>query len=216
MVSIKLPQSQISPQTKIPTQVEFYFSDRDLAEPQPPTRLKFSPQLLGDLRYYSLRPAAEPWAGSSLSFTSYHLRESQAVAVIRSKISLQGTIEQQICRAYLQQPELLQPIANQHYWLIEHICDRLELNYQPKSKLLAIILTATIASFSLLITLFLPWAWPWKLLTLGVLVIVVYWLCDRLITRYLALLIGQQLLFGVLAHTSARRRFGWLLWRYFG
>ena len=216
MVLIKLPQSQIAPQTKIPAQIDFYFSDRELQDPKSETFPDLSPQLLGDLRYYSLRPSVECSVGGFLSFTSYHLRQSQPTAVIRSKISLQGQIRQEVCQAYLQQPELLQSIVNRHHWLVEHICSRLRINYQPKSQLLAVILTILLAIFWLLIAIFLPLSWAWKVSILGFIVAVGYWLSDRFVNRHLASLIWRELLFGSLVHNSARRRFGWLLWRYFG
>jgi hypothetical protein len=217
---ISIQKKQVALGIKIPTEVDFYLTDRDLAKViwqiNHLTKLNLSPELLADLRYYILLQN-QITADFALTFTTYYVEQQQKIAVIQSVISLQGNVSQQICRRFLDRPQLLNDLVVSHYWLITQICDRLSLKYKNKSFLLA-------WSFSLMITaIFAPFCFYWLALDWAIELIIVltifclvYFSINLIIQKYLPTFILQQLLFGFFSKNVARKRLGLILLSYFG
>lgn len=218
LISIK--KKQITSKIAIPTRIDFNLTESSLEQisdqRQSFKRLQLSSELLADLRYYSL---LQNFASSenSLTFTTYYVQQQQKIAVIKTVISLQGKISQQLCRSFLKNPQLLKNLVINHYWLIEQICDRHPLKYSHKSFLLpwvlSLIISFIIAPF---IFYFISLSLPIELIILIVTFLLLYWIIKFILKKYLTYFIWQQLLFGFLSNTTARRRLGIMLLRYFG
>ena len=201
-------------------QIDFNFTHSDLNkiiyQKWALKNLKFSPELLADLRYYCLCQNSNA-LDFQLIFTTYYLEQQQKIAVIRSIISLQGKISQQISSNFLKNPQLLNDLIISHYWLINQLCDRLPLKYNSKTSLitwgLALIIVLIIAP---LLFYFVATSWLIKLIILMGLFCLLLFLISAILKKYLASFILQQLLFGFLAKNVANRRLGFMLLRYFG
>jgi hypothetical protein len=217
---IRVQKKQIALGILIPTEINFYLTDRDLAKViwqiNHSTKLNFSPELLADLRYYSLLQN-QITADFSLVFTTYYLEQPQKIAVIKSIISLQGKVSQQICRCFLDRPLLLNDLVVSHYWLITQVCDRLSLKYNNKSFLLAwsssLIIALIIAPFFFYL---LSLNWAIELIIVLAIFCLFYFPINLIIQKYLPTFILQQLLFGFFSKNVARKRLGLMLLRYFG
>ena len=217
---ISIEKKQLTSNIAIPTRISFNFTENSLKQisdrRQSFKRLKLSPELLADLRYCSL---LQNYAGSGipLTFTTYYVQQEQKVAVIKTVISLQGKISQQLCRSFLKNPQLLKDLVVNHYWLIEETCDRFSWQYHNKTFLLTLTLSFII---SLIITPFLiyfiTFALPIKLIILLIIFLLLYCTIRLILKKYLTSFIWQQLLFGYLSKNTARRRLGFVLLRYFG
>lgn len=127
-------------------------------------RLEISPAFLADLRYYSLIDGENHFQ-SGLTFCTYYGKGKSQEALIRSVISLDGDIMQQIKRDCLENPHFYRQIAAAHYWLIEQLLTQLRIGSLVKLNLVVIILSWTIALLlmagmvMLLISKFLNYLW---------------------------------------------------------
>lgn len=205
---------------KILTGINFNLRSKDLEkiiqQKNSVSRLKFSPELLNELRYYTLLQdrASSDFA---LTFTTYYVQRQQRIAVIKTIISLQGKISQQICRSFLAKPLLLNDLLTSHYWLIKEICDRLSLKYHNKSSLLAWSLASILVLIiAPILFYFLALNWIIKLLILVSILGLFYLAIKLAIKKYLPAFILQQLLFGFFSKTIGRRHLGFRFLRYFG
>jgi hypothetical protein len=216
---IRIQKKQIALGIKIPTEINFYLTDRDLAKViwqiNHSTKLNLSPELLADLRYYSLlqNPITTDF---SLTFTTYYVQQ-QKIAVIKSIISLQGKVSQQVCSRFLDNSLLLNDLVVSHYWLITQICDRLSLKYNNKSFLLAWSLSLIIAlMFATFCFYLLSFNWAIELIIVLAIFCLFYFLINLIIKKYLSTFILQQLLFGFFSKNASRKRLGFMFLRYFG
>jgi hypothetical protein len=107
-------------------------------------RLEISPELLADLRHYSLIDGKNPFQ-SGLTFCTYYGTEKSKEALIRTMISLDGDIMQQIKRDCLESPHFCRQIAASHYWLIEQLLTQLQIGSLVRLNLFVSILSWTIA-----------------------------------------------------------------------
>lgn len=215
---ISIQQQQLTSKRSVPTQINFNFTESNLkaisARRQNLKRLQLSSELLAELRYYILLHSASL---NSLTFITYYIQQQQKIAVIKTVISLQGKISQQLCRNFLNNPQLLKDLVINHYWLIENIGARIPFPYYNKTFLLTLIL-------SLILTLiivpsifyFLDLGLPIQIIILIVFFLLLYWTIRLILKKYLTYFILRQLLFGFLSHNKARRSLGITLLRYFG
>jgi hypothetical protein len=215
---ISIQQQQLTSKRSVPTQVNFNFTESSLKaisdRRQNFKRLQLSSELLAELRYYSLLQNS---AANSLTFITYYVQQQQKIAVIKTVISLQGKISQQLCRSFLNNPQLLKDLVINHYWLIENVCDRLYLKYTNKSFLLTIFLSFIISLIiAPLIIYFITFGLPIKLIMLLIIFLLLYCTIRFILKKYLTSFIWQQLLFGDLSKNTARRRLGFVFLRYFG
>lgn len=217
---IRVKTEQVTLGIDIPTGINFYLTNTDLKNiiqnKLALKKIKLSPELLADFRYYSLL-ANHNSCQLPLSFTTYYVTEKEEKAVISSVISLQGKISQQICRHFLDNPQLLNELLVSHYWIIEQICDRLKIKYNNKTffLVLAITLITTIVIVPL-IFYSLSLTWIIELIISVVLILLLAWLSQLLLRKKLSSVILSQLLFGFLAKNTKRRHLGFMLLRYFG
>ncbi|BAZ45737.1 hypothetical protein NIES4102_27630 [Chondrocystis sp. NIES-4102] len=144
---IEINESHIHRRLTIPNQIVFRLN-ADLLQQIESLKAKdqqfqLEAAKLANLRYYTLinspleiqSNAANYWQSkftsierSSLSFsTNYLLSEQQYLTVIRSSISLEGYIAQQIQQNLWDNPQLCQRLLNAHYWLMEQILRQLPL-----------------------------------------------------------------------------------------
>ena len=107
-------------------------------------RLEISPEFLADLRHYTLIDG-ENSLQSGLTFCTYYGNGKAKEALIRTVISLDGDIMQQIKRDCLENHHFYRQIATCHYWLIEQLLSQLRLGSLVKLNLLIIIVSWTIA-----------------------------------------------------------------------
>ncbi|VEP12401.1 conserved hypothetical protein [Hyella patelloides LEGE 07179] len=217
---ISIKKKQIASGKKIPTQINFNLTTNDLEQiinqRQRFNRLNLSPELLAELRYYSLLQN-QTTLELSLTFTTYYVRKQQKIAVIKSIIDLQGKISQQLCRSFLKKPRLLNDLVVSHYWLIGKICDRIHLKYKSKNSLLAWSLSlAIVLIIAPLFFYFLKLNFSPKLIILVAILFLLYLTINFIFKKYLASFLLQQLLFGFFSKNTYRRRLGWLLLQYFG
>lgn len=210
-------QQQLTSKRSVPTQISFHFTESSLKAisntRQNLKRLHLSSELLTELRYYSLLQST---SSNSLTFITYYVQQERKIAVIKTVISFQGKISQQLCRSFLKNPQLLKDLVINHYWLIEEVCDRIFLKYQNKTFLstliLSFIVTLVIAPF---ILYFITFILPIKLIILIVIFLLFYWIINFILKRHFTSFILQQLLFGFLSNNTARRKSGIMLLRYF-
>lgn len=217
---ISIEKKQLTSNIAIPTRISFNFTENSLEQisdrRQSFKRLKLSPELLADLRYCSLLQN-NAGSGIPLTFTTYYVQQEQKIAVIKTVISFQGKISQQICRSFFKNPQLLNDLVVNHYWFIKLICDRLPLKYTNKSFLLTILLSFIISLIiAPFIIYFIALGLPIKLIILLIIFLLLYWTIRLICKKHLTYFIWQQLLFGYLSKNTARRRLGFVLLRYFG
>ena len=213
---ISIQQQQLTPKIAIPTRINFNFTQSSLKQIDRQRknwqRLQLSPALLADLRYYSLLQSSN---SNSLIFITYYVHRQQKIAVIKTVISFQGKVSQQLCRSFLTNPQLLKDLVINHYWLIAQVCDRISFQYQNKTFLLILIIALIISLIIALILYFIA-VIPIALIILIVLFCLLYWIVKLILNKYLTSFILQQLLFGFFSKNIARRRLGLMLLRYFG
>lgn len=135
--------------------------------------LKFSRQLLTDLRYYALIDDENRWQ-SGLTFCTYYQRGNSQEALMRSVIAMDGDIIHQIQRNCLERPKFSHQISAAHYWLIEQVMRQLRFGtFLPLTRLingLALGLALLIAM--LLVIPFIPVFLnsPWMLIAVLIMV----------------------------------------------
>ncbi|MFP4119727.1 hypothetical protein [Coleofasciculus sp.] len=135
--------------------------------------LKFSRQLLTDLRYYALIDDENRWQ-SGLTFCTYYQRGNSQEALMRSVIGMDGDIIHQIQRNCLERPKFSHQISAAHYWLIEQVMHQLRFGtFLPLTRLingLALGLALLIAM--LLVIPFIPVFLnsPWMLIAVLIMV----------------------------------------------
>lgn len=217
---IKVQKEQVAPGISVPTQVNFYFTPSSLEtvinQKKSFQRLKLSSELLADLRYYGLLQNRNS-LDFGLVFTTYYMDKQQPIAVIKSIISLDGRISQQVCRSFFQDVYLIKDLAASHYWLIGQISDRLSIKHRNKTSLLALALSLIILLiFAPLIVYFVGISLLVQLVILIAFFLFLYWITKLILNRYFTDFILQQLLFGFLSKNTDRRRFAINLLSYFG
>ena len=218
LISVK--KELISPGIIVPAQVDFNFNQSYLKQiihqKSNFKQLKLSPELLGDFRFYSLQlNKAVP--NFSLVFITHYAEEHQPIAVIKSVVSYDGKITQQICRSLFKNTLLLDDLVASHYWLIDQICDRLSFEYAKQGNLLAWGLSIVIAILiAPLLFYFVAINWLIKLIIIFVILLLLYLIIKTSFQKYLNSFLLQQFLFGFFARNTKRRKIGWFLLQYFG
>lgn len=172
-------------------------------------RLDLSPQFLADLRYWTLIDP-ENHLKSDLTFYTYYQREGFSEALMRSVISLDGEVLQQIKSNCLENPDFCRQIASAHYWLINQLVCHLRLGALINVKRLAWVVSWIIAVA--IAVPFIPLLIeinPWLLLALVLMV----WLLQRglqnlLLSRSSSFTrwTWRRLLSGLLSHNSLEHK----------
>lgn len=208
---IYISREQISRRHIVPNGVRFYLNQDYLHEIKQAqtekTKITLSPYLLADFRYYILieRHSHIP---SDINFSTYYEHNEQEIAKIKSTISVEGKVVQQICHDEWQDYKLLQEITNAHHWLIQEMLSQLPLeknNNKWLSWVIALVITILITPIILLsieaIDLF-------ELILIICLFLILQKISKIFIIAYLRNWILSQLLFGVFSYRSKDRKIG--------
>lgn len=209
---IYINREQISRRHIIPNGVRFYLNQDYLREiKQARTeklKIQLSPYLLADFRYYIL-VERQRYIPSEITFSTYYQHNEQEVAKIKSTISVEGKVNQQICHNDWNNSQLLQEITNAHHWLIQEMLSQLPLEKKDYSKWLSwyigLIITVLITP---LIFLLLNLSNLTELLLILLLLLLFQQLSKSFLIRYLRRWILSQLLFGVFSYRSKDRKIG--------
>ena len=209
---IHINRERINRRHIIPNGVHFYLNQDHLREiRQAQTKrlkIQLSPYLLADFRYYILleRQSHIP---SAITFSTYYQYDTHEIAKVKSIISVEGKVCQQICHDEWKNSQLLQKIVNAHYWLIGQMFSQLPLEKKDASKRLswyiALILTIVVAP---LVFYFLNASILVKLLTVFLLLLIWQELSKIFFITYLRRWILFQLLFGIFSYNSKNRKIG--------
>ncbi|MBD2578734.1 hypothetical protein [Oscillatoria sp. FACHB-1406] len=153
---IRIDREKISPQQIIFHGIEFRL-DRDLLERIQVARsqgkiLKFSSEMLTDLRHYAL-------FSDAIAFSTFYQDGESEERVVRSHISFDGAIACQICNDYLQDERLILSLTATHHWLIQQILRGLHLETKRRVEWLAWVLAAVIVGAIAL--------WQWSRFPIG-------------------------------------------------
>ncbi len=93
--------------------------------------IKISNKLLNYFRYYALFGQGKS-LDMGIIFCTFYQKNHVSQGVIRSFISLDGDIIQQVCDECLESPQLTLDIINIHYWLINCLIAELRLKISNK------------------------------------------------------------------------------------
>ena len=132
--------------------IRFHLNDEVLAQIQQARSqgrsLFIKPKFLADLRYYLLFDEYSA-LNCGINVSTYYIEENHEETVVRSLISLDGDILYQMDRRYLEKPELAIALTSAHYWLVEQLLRKLQL----EGKLWLSILSWGLSLFSI------PYLW---------------------------------------------------------
>ncbi len=186
---IRIDRANINHKLSIPRQIVFRFNPEILSqiEQAKENNYKFtlSPRNLADLRYYVLlnyflteqlnfndrlhRSKLVSIERSPLIFTSSYLfSPNQSKNVVRSIITSEGQISQQIQQDLWQSPQLLPKVIDAHHWLILQILSQLPLKVNNSlAGLLKSLWLITLFLFSICLWIYLPIYILFKILIIG-------------------------------------------------
>jgi hypothetical protein len=219
---IHIEQKRFTRRQFVPQRISFYLNQENLKQFQQAIakkqQLLLSPTLLADFRYYILLNQYNHFS-SGLTFCTYYQEQKQEIAVVQSVISLER-IEQQIRRDAvtsakrdpLDEPYWLPTIISIHYWAIAQMFAQSPL--KPKNYgtwlvwVIALLIIVAIAFFSFqLLGFFHP-----ILLLAFILVSWSFQTCGKnLLIPHLRNWILEQLVRGIFAYSSERRKIGFKL-----
>lgn len=144
---IRLEKEQIAPQNVIFQGVEFHLDADAIAQIQIAKNrgdaIDLQEDFLADFRYYALfYPSA--------TFCTYYPKNGAEVALIRSTISLDGNITNQVCQDCLSDGEFTATLISTHSWLIQQLMRRLHFYLKRSVDNLAWLLSIAIIGIILL------------------------------------------------------------------
>ncbi|MGV2831278.1 hypothetical protein [Myxosarcina sp. GI1(2024)] len=113
--------------------------------------LSFSTKNLTNLRYYAL--LSYTCQRSPLVFITNYSRDREKIAILKSTISAEGKICQQIRRDATINPQLFGYLINSHHWLIFQILTQLSLK-SPKFFKWLLLVIFLLAAVAILLTIF--------------------------------------------------------------
>lgn len=223
---IQIEETRISRNANVPQRIYFRLDSHLLGQieqiKQNNHRLTLSPANLANLRYYLLLNSLEltdsmhhrgshswlTFGRSPLIFSTNYLfgDRQQPLTLFRSIIDFDGKISQQIQQELSQNPQLLDRIAQVHYWLILSIFAQLPLKTTNKGSWLSLC-CYWLATIIICLTVRYFWATNYLLwLAIG---FSVFWLFNiswrKIVIKQLKTLIIYQMIAGFLA-TSVRKR----------
>lgn len=110
--------------------------------------IKISKKLLNDFRYYALFGQGRS-LDTGMTFCTFYQKDHDFQGVMRSFISLDGDIIQQVCEEWLESPQSTVDIINIHYWLINCLIAELRLKITNKFNVISWLLSLlTVGGFS--------------------------------------------------------------------
>jgi hypothetical protein len=216
---IQIKSTKISRAAAVPQQVCFHLNEQILEQIKHiqahQTKLALSPTNLANIRHYALlnlSPAQQsPFTQSGLTFTTEYSFENYhtSVGLLKSVISLEGKISQQIQRELVANPPLLHQISQAHYWLIAEILVQLPL----KSKVWYFWLVVSCLAIAIILVTILIWYLtplnflPKLIVGLSIFLLLIS-VTNTLITKQLKAWIIYHLLQGILTKSTIGRKIG--------
>ncbi|MEW6494042.1 MAG: hypothetical protein AB1589_16245 [Cyanobacteriota bacterium] len=182
--------------------------------------LYISRKLLTNLLYYALIDR-ENRLQTGLTFCTYYAWNGSLEPLMRSVISTDGEILQQIKSDCLEHPEFCRQMASAHYWLINQLLGKLRLGQVLKLNQLAWgiswVIAVVIVAIALPFMLLLIQVRPWMLIVLVLITWLLQWILQRLLRRLFPILgrwVLRQLLPGLLSHKPLEKKIaqGILAW----
>ena len=182
--------------------------------------LTISSKLLADWRYYALIDT-ENRLQSGLTFCTYYRLGESNLALMRSIISLDGDIINQIRNDCLERPHFSRQIASAHYWLIQQLIEQLRLETLIKLNQLLTLLCWSLALLiaAAMVIPFMPIFLenPWMVLAAVIMTLLFQVGLQRLVGLFLPTIrrwVWRWILSGLLSHkpNSKRRAKGILAW----
>lgn len=171
-----------------------------------------SRNLLAKLLYYALIDR-ENRLQTGLTFCTYYELNGSPEPLMRSVISIDGEILQQIKSECLEYPEFCHQMASAHYWLINQLLSKLRLGQVLKLHQLAWglswVIAVVIVAIALPFILLLVQVRPWMLIALLLIAWLLQYLLQRLLRRLLPILgrwVLRQLLPGLLSHKPLEKK----------
>jgi hypothetical protein len=216
---IEIKQTRLTRRFIVPQSINFhlnkaYLHKIDLAQLNK-QKLFLTSTLLADLRYYALL-AQHNCLQSGLIFRTYYQEQEQEIAILESVISLDGKIIQKIRGDYLSSFSLLQNLTSAHYWLITEMLQQLPLMSKNNFKWLSWGLALPI---TILIGYFLFFLFDITFSIHFLMLIIVFLLLKKQLKFYLFYylynIVLHQLLFGIFAEKSNKRKIGFALLKFF-
>ena len=209
---IYINQERISRRHIIPNGVRFYLNKENIILIQQAQankhKIKLPPRLLADFRYYIL-VERQSYIQSEITFSTYYQQNTQEIAKVKSTISLEGKIYQQICHDGGKNPQLLLVIVNAHYWLIGQMFSQLPLKRSSFSKWLPWYISLGLTILIAPVFFYLPnFSFIIKLIIIILLVLFLKECSQRFWIGYLRRWILSQLLFGIFSYRSKNRKVG--------
>ncbi|MBE9118313.1 hypothetical protein IQ249_20685 [Lusitaniella coriacea LEGE 07157] len=204
---IRLEKEQLAPRNAIFQGVEFHLDSDAIAEIQIAKNrgdaLNLPEDFLADFRYYALfHPIT--------TFCTYYPKNGSEAALIRSTISLDGNITNQVCHDCLSDGELAAKLISTHSWLIQQLTRRLHFYFQRKVDALAWLLSIAMIAIVLLCTLPTVREMPQGLWMLPILMA---WLLQKALKPFFRWILPRwqkwlfrQLLFGSFSRSDRGRK----------
>lgn len=212
---LQIDEQRVSRKYIVPYRVRFELNRLYLAELQQLKTNNFSVTIsankLINLRYY-VWLAYQNLEELPLIFLTNYVQNEQNISMVRTIISFEGKISQQIPQSVCYNSLLIDQILPIHQWLIEQTIKQLTWKTQNYSLLIAVILSLIITAgliFIVEIISFLPILI--KLLTAVGLEIGLTYCIHYLLSHQVKAWIEQQLRFGLLSSQIRRRKIAFKL-----
>lgn len=216
---IQIKSTKISRTNPVPYQICFRLNSQLLAHiahiQAHQTKLVLSPTNLANLRHYALLNLSprqrSPFTQSGLTFaTEYSFTDDQgSVCLLKSVISSEGKITQQIQQELVANPPLLHQISQAHYWLIAEILGQLPLESKAwYSWLVVSCLAIAIMLINISIWYLIPLNYLPKLIVCLSIFLLLTLVAKTLITKQLKPWIIYHLLQGIFAKNTMGRKLG--------
>lgn len=216
---IQIKSTKISRTNSVPHQICFRLNSQLLAHiahiQAHQTKLVLSPTNLANLRHYALLNLSprqrSPFTQSGLTFaTEYSFTDDQgSVCLLKSVISSEGKITQQIQQELVANPSLLHQISQAHYWLIAEILGQLPLESKAwYSWLVVSCLAIAIMLINISLWYLIPLNYLPKLIVCLSIFLLLTLVAKTLITKQLKPWIIYHLLQGIFAKNTMGRKLG--------
>ncbi len=209
---LQIDEQRVSRRYNAPYQVRFELDRHHLTELQQLKTnnlpLAISANKLTNLRYY-VWLTYQNLEESPLIFLTNYVQNKQNISVVKSIVSLEGKIYQQIPHYACYNSLFIDKILPIHQWLINQLIEQLSWTTKNYSLLISVIFSLIItAGFILIIEMLLSLP-----ILITLLVIVGFWLgltycIHYLLTHQVKAWVGQQLRLGLFSSQVKRRKIG--------
>lgn len=209
---LQIDEQRVSRGRIIPCRVRFELDAHNLAKIyrvyDDNSKIVISSNKLTNLRFYVFL-ASQTIEESSLVFATSYLQNEQKATIVKSIISLEGKVTQQIQQDAWYSFQIRNKVIPLHHWLIWQILQQLSFKTKDYSQLIAVVMSLSI------VTLLLPIIWTLlahiksvKLLLIFAIWVILQYLIKYLLEHQFKSWISQELLCGFLSSKVKRRAIG--------